>query len=544
MATCPTCRNQYDHATFCPRDGARLVDPEATDGILGGRYRLISKVGAGGMGEVYEATHVFTNRRVAVKLLHRNLASTPEVVARLQREAQTTSSLGHPNIVDCLDFGYSDDGQVYLVMEWLEGENLDQRMQRETIDLPTALDIAAQAAAGLAEAHDHGIIHRDLKPANLFLIRDRRGALVVKVLDFGIAKLVMHQTKLTGTGVLIGTPNYMAPEQASGDDVDGRTDIYALGVMLYELVTGSVPFHADSPLAVLHQHTSRMPVPPSARAPERDIPPEVEELIMRCLAKRADERVGSMHELAQALDQLRRAPSPALGITEQPPLPREDTDADINDDLLRAAGVNRGRSWIIVIAIAVLVLGAAAVLLATRGGSDAAPRVGMAVDAAVAAPADGRPAIQGDATAATVATSIDASVAASLDASLAPATPDAGVAPAPVVTGRGKRFTFIAAIATEPTARQPFETAFELGELGPALAAAVADGSLRARLSFAYFRDHAVVHESTHAVDHAGRFVAPITLGSPGKHHVSLELVVGDDVVDRARFDLVARKAR
>ncbi len=531
VATCPTCRNRFDAATFCPRDGTRLVGDVAPDALLGGRYRLIRKVGAGGMGEVYEAEHALIRRRVAVKILQRSLASDPQAIERLQREAQSTSGLGHPNIVDTLDFGWSDDGEVFLVMEWLDGENLDQRLQRSPTDIPTGLEIAAQAAAGLAEAHDRGVIHRDLKPANLFLTRDRRGAMVVKVLDFGIAKLAAHHTKLTGTGVLVGTPNYMAPEQAFGEDVDARADIYALGVILYELVTGQVPFHADSPLAVLHQHTSRMPVPPSTIAPDRGIPHEVEALVMRCLAKKPGERFASMHELAQAIEAVRHAPpAPAPA---PPPAPSPESIDD--DDLLRAAGVRGGRRVLIAIVL-VLALGGAALaafLLLRDRGSRSAP---------AAAPPDATQVIARVSDAGVTTPPADAAVTTTppLDATSAP-PPDAVPAREPAWThrGKGKLSTFRAEIATNPRAGEPFDLRVTLADLRGAAHDAGHDGALEAALSIAYFKDHSIAHTSTHALETDLAFLAPVALEKPGKHHVMITLRVDGRQVDRLRFDVL-----
>lgn len=285
MATCPTCSGTFFDATFCPRDGALLIDELDSGVVLDDRYRLIRQVGAGAMGIVFEAEHLHLHRRVAVTILKHEYAKDLQVVKRLEREAQTTSDLGHPNIVQCRDFGYARDGRVYMVMEWLDGETLEARLAREGVDLAVAVDIAIQTCAGLAEAHAHDVIHRDLKPAKLFLAHDREGVLRVKILDFGIAKLVEQQLELTATGVVIGTPNYMSPEQSNGERVDGRADLYSLGVNLYEMVTGSVPFHGDSTLAVLHQHSVRKPVAPSESAPDRAIPPELERIVMRCLEK-------------------------------------------------------------------------------------------------------------------------------------------------------------------------------------------------------------------------------------------------------------------
>ena len=526
MATCPACQGDYDAGLFCPRDGSRLVGG-ATAPVLGGRYRLLRKVGEGGMGEVYEAEHVFIRRRVAVKILRREMASEPEAVERLQREAQSTSGLAHPNIVDCIDFGYSDERQVYLVMEWLEGENLDERLKRGAVDVPTALDVAAQAASGLVEAHQRGVVHRDLKPANLFLTRDRKGALVVKVLDFGIAKLAIHQTKLTGTGVLVGTPSYMAPEQAFGDTVDGRTDVYALGVILYEMVTGAVPFQADSALGVLHQQTSRMPVPPSARTPERAISTAVDALVMRCLAKRPEDRYASMQDVLTALDAIRGSgAAPAL-------LSPAARDASGSDDQLGAASVPSTARGALVIAAAVVVAGGViALVLALRGGHRTRP-ASLDAGAVAGRPSDGGidlPPLTVDAAAAAVP--VDAVAAG----------PDGGGPPGWTVDGRGrgKRFAFTASAPTELHADRPNRVTFTLRELGAPLAQALRHGDLRASLEIAYFKDdHALVHRSTGLVDPSLTFTTELAVERSGRHHFHLRLLDGQRVVDEARFDVV-----
>jgi len=527
VATCPTCRNDFAAGAFCPRDGTRLAGGEEAP-VLGGRYRLLRKIGEGGMGEVYEAEHVYIRRRVAVKVLRREMATDQQAVERLQREAQSTSGLGHPNIVDCFDFGYSDEGQVYLVMEWLDGENLDQRLQRGPIDIPTALDIATQAATGLAEAHEHGVIHRDLKPANLFLTRGRSGALVVKVLDFGIAKLAIHQTKLTGTGVLVGTPNYMAPEQAFGETVDARTDVYALGVILYELITGAVPFHADSPLAVLNQHTSRMPMLPSARAPDRGIEADVEATVMRCLEKRPDDRYGSMHDVIAALDALRGGTTSSAVKPAPPPSP-DPEDEDEDEELLVAAGGGSGR-FAVAIAVAVALVGVAAFLL-LRGGGPSDPRT---VDAGLARRVD-----------AAARMALDASGGPSRDAGMllteadAAIVPDAALQPAWTHRGRGDGFAYLATVAAPgPIAGAPFELVVELTELSGELSAAAGRGELRARIALEYFKDHETIHVSTDRVDGRLRVSASVQAARSGKHHLTLDLLDGETRVDRVRFDL------
>ncbi len=522
MATCPACRQQYDAAAFCPRDGTRLVSQAESDALLAGRYRLIRKVGAGGVGEVYEGQHAYTRRRVAVKILQRNLASDREAVARLEREAQSTSGLGHPNIVDCFDFGYAEDGEVFLIMEWLAGENLDQRLQREPVDIATALEIAAQAAAGVAQAHEHGVIHRDLKPANLFLTRDHRGDLLVKVLDFGIAKLAMEHSKLTGTGVVVGTPNYMAPEQAFGEAVDGRADIYALGVILYEMVTGSVPFQADSPLAVLHQHTSRIPVPPSTRAPERDISPAVEALVMRCLAKRPADRYESMQELAHALDEVRR-PDAQAAVDEEPPR-RSTRRSQPDDDDPPPSRARPGRAVALAVVGAVVVTaGVIGVIVARSGGAAGAGGQMATTEPAMVDAGSLRPVVS-------------ARIDAGGDDIAKPM--DAGTSPAWNHRGEGKSFHYQVVASPLPIAGQPFAFSVALTDLSHDLADAARTGALIARVSLSYYKDHVVVREVTKAVGADRQAAVTLDVARAGKYHVRLDLMSGGRVLDGARFDL------
>ena len=518
MATCPSCKGDFE-ASYCPRDGNRLIND--TVPVLGDRYRLLRKVGEGAMGEVFEAEHVLLNRKVAVKLLQRRIAADPEASARLQREARSTTGLGHPNVVDTIDFGFAD-GQAFLVMEWLDGENLDARMTRGPLDIATALDIAAQTCAGVAAAHDRGVIHRDLKPANLFLTRDHRGDLLVKVLDFGIAKLALHETKLTATGVLIGTPNYMAPEQAEGQPIDGRTDIYALGVILYEMLAGTVPFLGETPLAVLHQHTSRMPILPSARAPGRGISDALDMIVMRCLAKLPDERFTTMHELATAIAEVRGTALPARPLVNSSTAavatrsPERDAAAD---SLLAAAGARR--RWIVPATIGGLALAATAlvIIIALRGGgTTATPR-----DAGLVATANS------DAAVATVIA--DAPEARPPDA--AAMVPGATFA----INGRGFTGTLVARPAI-PIAGEPVELSIELGTLETNLREAAATGRLTATIEVRYFKDHSLVEESSHVLDATGRFTVTPRFAHSAKHHAHIDLLVDGKEVDHAKVDL------
>ncbi len=528
MATCPSCKGDFE-ASYCPRDGSRLL--EGTVPVLDDRYRLLRKVGEGAMGEVYEAEHVLLNRKVAVKLLQRRIAADPAARVRLQREARSTTGLAHPNVVDTIDFGFAD-GQAYLVMEWLDGENLDGRMTRGPLDIATALDIAAQACAGLAAAHDRGVIHRDLKPANLFLTRDHHGKLLLKVLDFGIAKLALHETKLTATGVLIGTPNYMAPEQAEGQLIDARTDIYALGVILYEMLTGTVPFLGETPLAVLHQHTSRLPILPSARAPGRGISDTLDMIVMRCLSKLPDERFTTMNELAKAIAEVRGIALPALSNVSSSTAagvmraPERNAAAD---SLLEALGARR--TWIVPVTIGGFALAAIAVaIIALRGGgtTSAPPDSGLLAtasgDAAVSILGADAPATDS----ATVAVTTDAGTF-----DVAEMVPGATFA----INGHGFAGTIVARPAV-PIAGEPVELSIELGTLETGLREAAVAGRLTATIELRYFKDHSLIEESSHVLDATGRFTVTPRFAHSGKHHAHLDLLVDGKEVDHAKVDL------
>ncbi len=304
IGTCPLCGSQFPDAVFCPNDGSQVLYPgegaERIGQVIGDRYRILRKVGEGGVGVVFEAEHIHIHKRVALKLLRRQLPARDESVKRLRLEARATSAIGHPNIVGIEDFGTTEDGTVFMAMEWLEGESLDALVARGPIPVTRALSIALQACEGVAAAHAATIIHRDLKPENIFLVRTPAGD-QAKVLDFGVAKVTSVDFKLTRTGTVVGTPYYMAPEQATGREVDGRTDVYALGVILYEMITGALPFDGDSALAVIQMHLDQPPELPRKRAPQLQIPAGVEALIMRCLAKKPAARFQSSRALADAI---------------------------------------------------------------------------------------------------------------------------------------------------------------------------------------------------------------------------------------------------
>ncbi|HWU88310.1 MAG TPA: serine/threonine-protein kinase, partial [Kofleriaceae bacterium] len=269
---------------------------------LSGRYLVTRKVGQGGMGAVYEATHTLIGKRVAVKVLLEKYAKREAIVARLKQEAQLASSVNNEHIIDVTDFGHTDDGRTFVVMEFLEGESLAECLARETrLPEQRVLRICQQAASALAAAHAKGIVHRDIKPENLFLLR-RKEQDFVKVVDFGISKSLRasgeeeEAPRLTQTGMVLGTPLYMSPEQARGDDeLDHRVDIYALGVILYEAATGRVPFLGNNYLSVISQVLNEDPRPP--RELRSELSEEFEAIVLRAMAKDKGDRYASATEM-------------------------------------------------------------------------------------------------------------------------------------------------------------------------------------------------------------------------------------------------------
>jgi eukaryotic-like serine/threonine-protein kinase len=268
--------------------------------IVGGKYRLSRRLGEGGMGEVYEAQHTVIGRRFAIKFLHAYLAQNPETMTRFRHEAETAGGIEHENIGAALDFGTADDGTPYLVMEYLEGEDLARLLVRNgPLPVARAAYIIIQACRGLTAAHARGIVHRDLKPENLFICRRNDGGDLVKVVDFGIAKL---RTKVTVTqsGVTMGTPCYMSLEQAKGaKEVDERTDIYSLGVILYELLTGARPYPGENYNEVLYNLFTTEPVPLDSLRP--GVPAGLCEVVNRAMAREARNRFETAAAFADAL---------------------------------------------------------------------------------------------------------------------------------------------------------------------------------------------------------------------------------------------------
>ncbi len=361
MATCPKCQNEApEGARACPHDGTPLdqasttgtlmratplppparkvtaakvsggAAPSAAEqrhtdldailsgesqpivaGTLMGEYEVTRKLGEGGMGEVYAAVHPIIGKKVAIKVLSDAVAANREVVRRFVDEARAVNQIGHPNIVDVFSFGQHVDGRHFYVMEHLDGVSLEDEVAKRGI-LPSEeiVDIVVQTLDALKAAHDKGIIHRDLKPDNIFLTEDARGR-GIKLLDFGIAKLSGDEKRSrTQTGVALGTPDYMSPEQCRGTKVDLRTDIYAMGVMLYRMFTGRFPFEgADSVLELFMQVAHEPPTKPSEHV---EIGAAFEAIILRCLEKESDKRYGSVVELSEELQAALKDPGSTI----------------------------------------------------------------------------------------------------------------------------------------------------------------------------------------------------------------------------------------
>jgi eukaryotic-like serine/threonine-protein kinase len=284
--------------------------PPADDPLVGAvvsdRYRIVRKVGEGGMGAVYQAEHAVIGKRIALKVLFADLSRRAELVGRFLQEAKSASRIGHENVIDISDFGQTPEGLVYIAMEFLEGQDLGRMLRTErTMPWTRAQPILMQIAKALRAAHEKGVIHRDMKPENIFLVQREGRPDFVKVLDFGIAKVVSADQndgpRLTQTGMIFGTPEYMSPEQAQGQPPDHRVDVYAVGCIMYQMLTGSVPFTADSFMGILTKHLLEPVVPPRQRRADLEIPADVEAVCLRAMEKDREKRWPDMNAFYRAL---------------------------------------------------------------------------------------------------------------------------------------------------------------------------------------------------------------------------------------------------
>jgi serine/threonine-protein kinase len=299
VKVCPVCSSQYaDDVRFCPNDGQTLragaPQTDLVGQVVADRYHVVKKLGEGGMGQVYLAEHVKMGRRSAIKVMNPSMVHDPDAVARFNREASNASRITHPNVCAIYDFGETADGVIYLAMEFIEGESLTALIERDgALAVPRATDIFLQVADALQAAHDLGIAHRDLKPDNIMLVRGRDGRDVVKVVDFGIAKAIGGDEagqKVTKTGLVVGTPEFMSPEQLSGDKVDGRSDLYSLALVYYQMLTGQLPFKADSAQEIMIKRLTDEPAPLAVTRPDLSFPTGLQQTLDTGLARMPAER--------------------------------------------------------------------------------------------------------------------------------------------------------------------------------------------------------------------------------------------------------------
>ncbi|GBD31254.1 Serine/threonine-protein kinase PknB [bacterium HR33] len=320
MKVCTTCGAEWpDETRFCPNDGSTLRSTGASDligSIVAERYHILKKLGEGGMGAVYLGEHVKMGRKSAIKVMSQSMANDPDAIARFNREAANAARINHPNVCAIYDFGETKDGLIYLAMEYIEGEALTDLIDREGALPPRrAANILRQVGDALQAAHDLGIVHRDLKPDNIMITRGRDGSDLVKVVDFGIAKAMGGEEgqKVTKTGLVVGTPEYMSPEQLAGDKLDGRSDLYSLALVFYRMLTGTLPFQADTAQEVMIKRLTDDPMPLNQALPGANFPPRLQEVMDRALQRMPQDRYATVAEFVrdalEAVSQMAAAPA-------------------------------------------------------------------------------------------------------------------------------------------------------------------------------------------------------------------------------------------
>ena len=308
LKICPQCGTEYElDQRFCPKDGSTLRMQVATGDLVGSiiadRYHVLKKLGEGGMGTVYLAEHVKMGRKSAVKVMNPGTGDDPDAISRFNREASNASKINHPNVAAIYDFGETSDGMIYLAMEFIEGPSLTNVI-KEAGALPPAraADITRQAAEALAVAHDMGIVHRDLKPDNIMIAKNRDGSDCAKVVDFGIAKAANNEAqKVTKTGLVVGTPEYMSPEQLAGDKLDGRSDIYSLALVAFNMMTGKLPFPGETVQESMIMRLTDRPRPLSQMKPDVNWPEALQAVLDKALERDAADRYQSASEFGREL---------------------------------------------------------------------------------------------------------------------------------------------------------------------------------------------------------------------------------------------------
>ena len=319
MKLCPKCGHQNaPERIFCEECGADIaqIASDGKDPLLGailvGKFHIQEMIGQGAMGRVYRAIQKPINREVAIKILHQHLVEDQRVARRFQREAEAASRFNHPNSIAIFDFGQTETGSLYIAMEYITGRDLAAIIAQDApLDTDRVIRIGSQVLSALQLAHANKIIHRDLKPENVMLAELPGQEEVVKVCDFGIAKIQQSaglgsESALTMFGMICGTPYYMSPEQAKGEELDGRTDLYSMGVILYEMLTGEVPFRGSTPVEVIARHLTDTPERPSKLRPENPVPRILEEVVMRALSKKREERFANAEAFRLALEHARQ----------------------------------------------------------------------------------------------------------------------------------------------------------------------------------------------------------------------------------------------
>ena len=381
---CPICGSRYGFAaTFCQKDGAQLSTEGPPDPFIGktllGQFRIEEPIGAGGMGTVYRAHQTTLSRNVAVKILHPELASNSDAVRRFHREAKVATQLEHPNLVRVFLFGeLPNEEGLYLIMEYLEGKSVTDVLKSEgALPLPRALHVATQVCEGVGVAHAQGIVHRDVKPENIMLVQRHGDPDFVKVLDFGIARLLWdEQSALTQSGVIFGTARYISPEGASGEHTDARSDVYSIGILVYQLLTGATPFDAQTPVAMLMKHIHDQPKPLRSVGRGAEVPQPVADAVMQALNKNPKHRYTDATAFADALRSAASAAGvPLMGLrqswsarTSLPPITSTPVTAPVppvhsspgSTTDMSIAGLPKRPRWTTM--LAAFVLGAAAVV--------------------------------------------------------------------------------------------------------------------------------------------------------------------------------------
>jgi serine/threonine protein kinase len=384
MKICPVCSTEYpDDVKFCPNDGQTLRSAGPASDLVGqvvaDRYHVVKKLGEGGMGQVYLAEHVKMGRRSAIKVMNPSMVHDPDAVARFNREASNASRITHPNVCAIYDFGETPDGLIYLAMEFIEGEPLTDLIEREgALPVPRAAAIFLQTADALQAAHDLGIVHRDLKPDNIMLSRRKGGGDTVKVVDFGIAKAVGGNEagqKVTKTGLVVGTPEFMSPEQLSGDTLDGRSDLYSLALVFFRMLSGKLPFEATSVQETMIKRLTDEPTKLAEARPDLSFPAGLQPVLDAALARTPTERYQTVAKFAADVAAVTGRPTAsAVPATQEKTQLLDPTGGGATQRMsAKTAAPEKKRSLIPAAISVVVILAGGGAWVALNGGSKAPP---------------------------------------------------------------------------------------------------------------------------------------------------------------------------